>query len=341
MSRRLLLVNFLHASDAFEREVAAAHGAYVDILRSVGGRPSEVPADLAAQAEGLISYSAVQPVPLPPEAFPRVRCVLRSGVGHDTIDGAAWGARGVPVFNVPDYGTSEVADHAIALMLALTRGVVAYHDALRRDPRQHWTYTVAPDVRRLRTATFGVIGLGRIGLAAARRAQAFGMDVVFYDPYQPSGFEIATGFRRVRSLHALLQQCDVVSVHAPLSAETQGMLGAEAFAAAKRGLVVVNTARGPIVDLDALHEALKSGQVAAAALDVLPREPADPQHPLIRAFVEREPWLEGRFTLSPHAAFHSPAANDDLRRKTIETVLDHLETGSLQNCVNRHQLVPR
>jgi len=338
MGRRLLLVNYLHADESFERKVAAEHGAHLDIFRPAGGKPSEVPAGIAAEAEGLCSYSAVQKIALPPEAFPKVRCVLRSGVGYDTIDGAAWGARGIPVFNVPDYGTSEVADHAIALMLALTRGTAAYHDAMRRDPVKNWTYTVAPTVRRLRVSTFGVVGLGRIGLAAARRAQGFGMDVVFHDPYQPSGFELATGLKRARTLEDLLKVADVVSVHTPLSPETTGLLGAKAFAAAKPGLVVVNTARGPIVDLDALHDALKSGKVAAAGLDVLPKEPAEANHPLIRAFVDREEWLEGRFTLSPHAAFYSPDANDDLRRKTIETVLDHIETGSLSNCVNLHQL---
>jgi D-3-phosphoglycerate dehydrogenase/C-terminal binding protein len=339
MGRRLLLVNYLHADDAFERAVAAEHGAHLDILRPTDGKASEIPTALAAGAEGLISYSAVLKIALPPEAFPNVRCVLRSGVGYDTIDGAAWGARGIPVFNVPDYGTSEVADHAIALMLALTRGTAAYHDAMRRDPRKNWTYTVAPMVRRLRTSVFGVLGLGRIGLAAARRAQGFGMDVVFYDPYQPSGFELATGLKRARSLEDLLKVADVVSVHTPLSDETTGLLGAKAFAAAKPGLIVINTARGPVVDLDALYDALRSGRVAAAGLDVLPKEPADPDHKLIRAFLDREEWLEGRFTLSPHAAFYSPAANDDLRRKTIETVLEHLETGALANCVNRDRLV--
>jgi D-3-phosphoglycerate dehydrogenase/C-terminal binding protein len=325
MGRRLLLVNYLHADEAFERKVAAENGAHIDIIRSVGGKSSEIPAELAAKAEGLISYSAVQKIGLPLDAFPNVRCVLRSGVGYDTIDGVAWGARGVPVFNVPDYGTSEVADH----------------DAMRRDPRKNWTYTVAPTVRRLRTSTFGVVGLGRIGLAAARRAQGFGMDVVFYDPYQPSGFELATGLKRARSLEDLLKVADVVSVHTPLSDETTGLLGAKAFAVAKPGLIVINTARGPIVDLDALYDALRSGQVAAAGLDVLPKEPADPEHKLIRAFVDREEWLEGRFTLSPHAAFYSPAANDDLRRKTIETLLEYLETGSIANCVNREYLVRR
>lgn len=341
MTHRLLLVNYLHPDDALEREVAAARGAHIDVLRTERGNASAIPPDLAAQADALVSYAAVARIGLPPEAFPRVRCVLRSGVGFDTIDIAAWAARGVPVFNVPDYGTTEVADHAIALMLSLLRGTTRYAEALRGDPAGGWTHRVAPVVRRLRGAVFGVVGLGRIGLATARRAQAFGMEVVFHDPYQPGGYELATGLRRAPTLAALLAEADVVSLHTPLGPETERLLDARALAAAKPGLVVVNTARGPCIDLDALHDALRDGRVAAAGLDVLPVEPMDTAHPLIRAFIDREPWLDGRLALSPHAAFYSPDSEIDLRRKSLETVIDHLETGSLVNCVNRDLLKER
>jgi D-3-phosphoglycerate dehydrogenase/C-terminal binding protein len=338
MGLRLLLVNFLHGDEVIERETAKRRGVHVDILRANGPIASVIPRELAAQADGLISFSAMCKIELPLDAFPRVRAVLRSGVGYDTIDTEAWGKIGVPAFNVPDYGTSEVADHAIALMLALTRGTVAYHDAMRSDPVKNWIYTVAPTVRRLRGAVFGVIGLGRIGLAAARRAQGFGMDVVFYDPYQPNGFEIATGLKRVRKLDDLMAVADIVSAHTPLSKETTGLVGAASLAKAKNGVIVINTARGPVVDLDALYDGLKSGKVAAAGLDVLPKEPPDTNHKLIRAFLDGEAWLRGRFTLSPHAAFYSPDANIDLRTKTLETVVDHLETGTLANCVNLEHL---
>ena len=113
------------------------------------------------------------------------------------------------------------------------------------------------------------------------------------------------------------------------------------FAAAKPGLILVNTARGPIVDLDALAIALKSGAVAGAALDVLPTEPADLTQPLIRAWKDREKWLDGRLILTPHAAFYSPASMVDLRVKSIEVVLDYLRDGRLTNCVNREYLIPR
>jgi D-3-phosphoglycerate dehydrogenase/C-terminal binding protein len=132
---------------------------------------------------------------------------------------------------------------------------------------------VAPLVRRQKGLTFGVVGLGRIGLAAARRAAAFDMKVIFYDPYLPNGVDLATGYERVRTLAELARRSDIVSIHAPLSDETRNMIGRDFFAAAKDGMLLVNTARGPIVDERALVEALQAGTIAGAALDVFEREP--------------------------------------------------------------------
>jgi phosphoglycerate dehydrogenase-like enzyme len=223
-------------------------------------------------------------------------------------------------------------------MLALTRGIVTYHDAVRSDPIAGWVQTTAPAVRRLRGAVFGIVGLGRIGLAAATRARAFGMPIAFHDPYLASGMEIAVDARRCATLDELLGLSDVVSLHAPASAETHGMIGEAALAKAKPGLVLINTARGSLVDLDALYDALRSGHLLAAGLDVLPVEPADSGHRLIAAWRLREPWIEGRLTFSPHAAYYSPASLTDMRVKGIETVLRHLKTGDLANCVNREFL---
>jgi len=164
------------------------------------------------------------------------------------------------------------------------------------------------------------------------------MRVVFYDPYLLNGADLATGYERVDSLAALAARSDVLSIHAPLTDATRGMIGAACFAAAKPGLVIVNTARGPIVDLDALTDALRTGRIAGAALDVLPKEPADPAHPLIRAWRDRETWLDGRLVLTPHAAFYSPASLVDLRRKSVEVVVTYLRDGRLTNCVNQEFL---
>ena len=292
----------------------------------------------SAAADALINCSATLPVPADLDDFAEVKIVVREGVGYDNLDLEGWGARGIPVCNVPDYGTTEVADHAIALMLALTRGTETYDRLLNSDPANGWSFSRAPLVRRLRGATFGVVGLGRIGLAAARRAAAFDMRVVFYDPHLSNGVELATGYERVHSLHELMSISDVLSVHAPLSAETQGFIDAEAFAAAKPGLILINTARGPIVNLDDLTEALRDGRVAGAGLDVLPREPADRSHPLIAAWGAREAWIDGRLVLSPHAAFYSPASMKDMQRKAVECILAYLNESRLTNCVNRQFL---
>ncbi len=336
----ILLSQFRHPDDQVERETTG-DAAELFVQKADGNTWIPVPRDVCERADAIIHFPPNTNIEGTPGDYPRVRAVLRSGVGFDSLDLAAWGKRGVPVFNVPDYGTSEVADHAIALMLALARGTATFHDAIRSNPAGGWTHRTAPAVRRLRDAVFGIVGLGRIGLATALRARAFGMPIAFYDPYLPAGMEIAVAAQRCASLEELMRIADVVSAHAPGGEETRGMLGEAAFAQAKPGMILINTARGSLVDLDALYEALKSGRILAAGLDVLPKEPADAQHPLIAAWLNREPWLEGRLTLSPHAAWYSPASMRDMRTKSIDTVLRHLRTGDLSNCVNREFLAVR
>jgi phosphoglycerate dehydrogenase-like enzyme len=265
--------------------------------------------------------------------FPRLRAIVRMGVGYDRIDRAAAAARGILVCNVPDYGTMEVADHAIALALALRRGVLLYHETQRHDPPAPWEPIATPLVRRLSVQTFGIVGLGRIGTAAALRAKGLGFTVAFFDPYLPTGIELALGVERARTLDELLARADVLSIHTPLTAETRGMIGARELARLPAGAVLVNTARGPIVDLDALGEALRRGHLAGAGLDVLPEEPPLDVPPLVRAYRARERWLEGRLVITPHAAFHSPQAWEDIRRKSAETMAAALLTNRPQNVI--------
>ena len=266
------------------------------------------------------------------------RIITRLGVGYDLIDVAAAGARGIAVCNVPDYGTTEVADHALALLLSLTRGVARYNEAYRADAEAGWNYQIAPTVTRHGGKTFGVIGLGRIGTAAAMRAKAFGMRVTFYDPYVPDGQELALGIGRVRALADLLGQADFVTIHAPLTEDTRHLIDARAVAAMKPGLILVNTARGPIVDLDAAYDGLKSGKLGAVGLDVFDLEPPPADHPLIRAWRAGEDWIAGRCLITPHAAFYSPTSVVDLREKAVMTCVDFLTGGILRNCVNRDLL---
>jgi len=334
---KILCANWQAADDA-ELERQNYPGIEFILQRTPPGSLTPVPPEALRDADAVINYSATQHVGARPDQFAKARVAVRAGVGFDNLDLAGWGKKGVPVCNVPDYGTTEVADHAIALMLALTRGTTSYAEALRAKGPAAWHFSNAPLVRRHRRAVFGVVGLGRIGLAAARRAAAFDMEVVFFDPHLSNGVDLSTGYERVHSLAALMSRADVVSVHAPLNEETKGILGEAAFAAAKPGLIVVNTARGPLIDLDALEKALRAGRIAGAGIDVLPDEPADMDHSLFAAWRRDEDWIRGRLAVTPHAAFYSPSAMEDLRLKSVEVVHAFIAEGRLTNCVNQPYL---
>ena len=253
--------------------------------------------------------------------FPNLACVVRMGVGYDKVDRVAAAARKVTVCNVPDYGTTEVADHALALALSLRRGIVLHLEAQRRPQAAPWAYIRDTLLKRNGVQTFGIVGLGRIGTAAALRAKAFQFRVVVYDPYMPNGTELGVGVERVHSLEALMEQTDTLSIHAPLTPETRGMISRAMLERMPKGGVLVNTARGPIVDVDAVAELLKRGHLAGVGLDVLPVEPpVEPIPELLRAYRAREPWCEGRLIITPHSAYFTPEAWDDTRLKAAETM---------------------
>lgn len=263
----------------------------------------------------------------------RCRLIVRVGVGFDNVDTAACSRRGIPVSNVPNYGTTEVADHALALLLYLVRGLGSYEKQLRSDLAAGFVAEAAPVVRRIRGATFGAIGMGRIGTAIARRAQSFDMKVIYFDPLVPEGHELGLGMERVKTKAELLQRADIVSLHTPLSAQTRNLIGDEELASMKQDAILLNIARGGLVDIDAVHRALRSGTLAAAGLDVFPTEPPK-DHPLLKAWQSDEPWLKGRLVVTPHAAFFSEAGYVDTRVFSVEIVLDYLFKNHLRNNVN-------
>ena len=311
-------------------------GPEVEVLH--GGAPhtgtlDALPDDLCARVDGLLIFRHfLRPGHI--ARFPRLKAVVRMGVGYDRLDRAALAARGITVCNVPDYGTTEVADHAMALALALRRGLALHHDLQRGDPPAPWRYAEHPLIRRSDVQGFGVLGLGRIGTAVALRAKAFGFRVRFFDPFLPNGMDRALGIERAESPEALMRGADVLSIHVPDTPATRGLVGAAALAALPESAVVVNTARGTSLDLDALEAGLRSGRIAGAGLDVLPVEPPpEPVHPLLRAYRAREPWLLGRLIVTPHSAFHTPEAWADIRRKSAETMRDVLVCGLHTNVI--------
>ncbi len=293
-------------------------------------------AELAGQIEevdAIILYHQMSLSRPTLERLHRCKLIVRGGVGVDNVDLPFARQRGIPVANVPDYGSEEVADTAIAMMMGLVRGTHLMSSYLRAGGGP-WSHELVVPLVRLRGRPFGVIGLGRIGTAAALRAKAMGMDVVFYDPYKPDGYDKALGIRRVETLPELLAEALVVSVHCPLTDETHHMIDAAAIAQMPRGSYLVNTARGAIVDTLAIPEALASGQLAGAGLDVLETEPPPDDHPLVVAWRDPDHPAHHRLIVNPHAAFYSEQGLLDIRVKTAEACRRALLGQPLRNVVN-------
>jgi C-terminal binding protein len=267
------------------------------------------------------------------ERLRRCKLIVRGGVGFDNVDHQFARTVGIPVGNVPDYGSEEVADTALAMALALARGV-HYLNSRLKVKAGPWAYLQVVPLARLRGSVFGVVGLGRIGTAAALRAKALGMDVIFYDPYKPDGYDKALGIRRVETLDELLAQSLVVSIHCPSSAETRHMIDAKAMARMPQGSYLVNTARGAILDTKAVPEAIASGHLAGAGIDVYESEPPTADDPLLAAWRDPEHPAHHRLILTPHAAFYSESGLLDMRLKAAEACRRAVLELPLRNIVN-------
>ncbi len=254
-------------------------------------------------ADALILYHELSISQNTIERLENCRLIVRGGVGVDNVDLQYARQRGIPVANVPDYGSEEVADSALAIALSLARGVHFLNTRMRLG-RDRWSPQAVAPLARLRGSRFGVIGLGRIGTAAALRAKAFGLDVLFYDPYKPDGYDKALGIRRCETLEELLGEVLIVSLHCPLTDETRHMICAETIAQMRPASYLVNTARGEIVDTSAIPAAIASGQLAGAGIDVLRREPPTDDDPLIMAWRDPQHPAYDRLIINPHAAFY-------------------------------------
>ncbi|HET7146022.1 MAG TPA: C-terminal binding protein [Gaiellaceae bacterium] len=238
------------------------------------------------------------------EGLPDLRAIGTASVGFDHVDLEAANRRGVAVVSVPDYCTEEVADHTLALLYALTRGIVELDRSVAHG---RWDARAAGPLRRLADLRVGIVGLGRIGNAVATRLLALGCEVWANDV-----LPVARDGVRFVELDELVTGCDAVTLHVPLTRETRGLVGRERIASMRRGALLVNTARGSVVDVGAVLAALRAGALGGAALDVLPHEPP-PARPLAPNLI-----------VTPHAAYYSPAAEEAAYRLCVARVREVL-----------------
>lgn len=236
-------------------------------------------------------------------AMPQLKFVVRYGVGVDTIDLEAAMRYGVQVGNVPDYGMNEVADHAIALLLTLKRKIVQMNEFTKS---KRWDYTKSIPIHRFSEETVGVVGLGRIGKCFAQRAHALGFKVIGYDPYFKQTEE--TNYITPVSFEELVEKSDAISLHCPADGN-QNLFNADAFKKMKNDAVIINVARGGIINEDDLNEALKNEEIAGAGIDCMKNEPMPFDAPIFK---------NENIIVTPHMAWYSEEAALELKRKVAE-----------------------
>jgi len=242
------------------------------------------------------------------ENLPKCKVVARYGVGVDSVDLRAATDLGIVVANVPDYCMDEVANQTIAMLLTLIRKTAFFNQKVKSG---QWDFHSGIPIYRTKGKTMGLIGCGKIGLEVAKRISAFGVRVIVFDPYlekTPEGVEL-TDFDTV------LKKSDFISIHCPLNDSTRHLIGQKEFQKMEKRPIIVNTSRGPIINETALIEALKEGRISGAGLDVLEKEPPDPQSPLLKM---------DNVTLSPHVGFYSEESISELKRRTAKNVSDVL-----------------
>ncbi|MCD6083832.1 C-terminal binding protein [Candidatus Aerophobetes bacterium] len=259
------------------------------------------------------------------EALSQCRVIARYGIGVDNIDISAATQRKIVVVNVPSYCEEEVASHTLALILACVRKIFLFNQAIRKG---NWDWKLGRPIVRLSEQKLGLIAFGKIAKMVARKARAFGFSLMGFDPYVSDEEFAAEGVRKV-DLDYLLKNSDIICVHAPLTQETRHMLGREEFKKMKSSSFLVNTSRGAVVDEKALYEALREGQIAGAALDVLEEEPPGKDSPLLKL---------DNVIFTPHVAWYSESSLKELRAKAATDLVRVLEGKTPQGFVNRKMI---
>jgi D-3-phosphoglycerate dehydrogenase len=319
MAGRVLLTDYAWADLEVERGILAAIDAE---LIAAPATDLATLCHLARDVDALLTCWAKVPAEVIAAAG-RCRIIARLGIGLDNIDVAAATARGILVTNVPDYCYREVAEHALALILALGRKVAFYHQQTKSG---QYALTAGPELLRIGGQTLGIVGLGQSGRALAALAQGIGLRVVATSRSQHHPVPGVAW----RSLDELLSESDYVSLHLPLTPATRGLIGRQQLGRMKPSAYLINTARGGLVDHAALAEALAAGHLAGAGLDVQDPEPPD---------LSRPPYNDPRVIVTPHAAFASRESLLELRTRAVRQVVDCLHGRRPPHVVNADGLL--
>lgn len=267
------------------------------------------------------------------------KVIVRYGVGFDSVDIKQAGYQNIKVFNIPDYGVDEVADHALAMILNLSRFINGNDEILKKEYKENeikWLYDQNKNQKRLKDLSLGIIGLGRIGTALAERSKSIFKNILFYDPLKEDGYDKALGIKKEEKLINLFKNSDVISLHAPSTEKNKFFLEEKLFKILNKPIIFVNTSRGDLVKNSILAKYFKSGKIRGLGLDVFNKEPPQKKDALTKIWEDKQ--NIGRIIFTPHVAFYSTEALNEIRFKGVTTIKKFFENKKIKNCINTKYL---
>lgn len=310
MAFKVLLTDYEFENLKYEEDVFAESGLDIDFVKAQCKTEEQV-IELASQADAILNqYAPISRRVI--ESLEITKIISRYGVGINTIDLEAAHEKGITVANVPDYGVEEVSNHALALLLSWARKVTLLNNEVKKG---NWDFKACVPVHRFNNQTVGVLGFGRIPRRFIDKVKPLGFKTAAYDPFVSAEDMAAAGVQKME-LDEIIRETDYLSVHVPLVKDTFHLLNAERFSQMKKTAVIINTARGPIIDEKALIEALENGIIAGAALDVTEEEPISINSPLLDM---------DNVIITPHSAWYSEEAMVELRQKAAKNIVQVLK----------------
>lgn len=310
MTFKVLLTDYEFAHLEYEEQVFNESGLDIQFIKKQCKTEEDV-IEHAKDADALLNqYAPISKRVI--DSLERTKVISRYGVGVNTIDIDAAQAKNITVANVPDYGMEEVSNHALALLLSWARKVTLLNNEVKQG---NWDFKACVPIHRFDKQTVGVLGFGRIPRRFIEKVKPLGFQTAAYDPFVSAEEMAAAGVRKME-LDEIIRESDYLSVHVPLIKETHHLLNAERFSQMKKNAVIINTARGPIVDEKALIDALEQGMIAGAALDVTEEEPVSKTSPLLQM---------DNVIITPHSAWYSEEAMVELRQKAAKNIVQVLK----------------
>ena len=327
MKKKILIDRFKESDYSIERKIFG--NSYK--LISLGGKSLENSKKLLNKIDGVLAWHENQFNKIVINNLIKCKMIVRVGIGVNNVDLNYSKKKKIIVSNVPDYGINDVADHAMTLILMHLKKINYYSDNVKN--KLSWDWGNHNNLKRIQNCTLGILGCGRIGSAVALRAKSFGIKVVFFDPYQPSGYEKTLGIQRIKNMNDFLKKLDVISIHTPLTEETNNLVNDNFLKKIKKGCILINTARGQILDKNSIYKYLYSGHLSGVGLDVYPDEPPKKDDKLYRLWKDKKNFSH-KIIFTPHNAFFNKHSYIELREKAAITIKEYLEQKIISNQVN-------